>query len=64
MILSVKMPQYCKILAEKEQKMSTNIKNVIGIDVGGSTTKIVGFKMNDSGDNQLISPFSSERPTL
>ncbi len=51
------MPQYCKILAEKEQKMSTNIKNVIGIDVGGSTTKIVGFKMNDSGDNQLISPF-------
>jgi len=51
------MPQYCKILAEKEQQMSTNIKNVIGIDVGGSTTKIVGFKMNDSGDNQLISPF-------
>ncbi len=51
------MPQYCKILAEKEQKMSTNVKNVIGIDVGGSTTKIVGFRMGDNGDNQLISPF-------
>ncbi len=51
------MPQYCKILAEKEQKMSTNVKNVIGIDVGGSTTKIVGFRMEENGDNQLISPF-------
>ncbi|MBQ7829650.1 MAG: type II pantothenate kinase [Clostridia bacterium] len=32
-------------------------RNVIGIDVGGSTTKIVGFKMDDNGENQLISPF-------
>lgn len=37
--------------------MSTNVKNVIGIDVGGSTTKIVGFRMEENGDNQLISPF-------
>ena len=37
--------------------MSIKIKNVIGIDVGGSTTKIVGFKMEDNGENQLISPF-------
>jgi len=40
--------------------MSTNAnktRNVIGIDVGGSTTKIVGFKMDDNGENQLISPF-------
>jgi len=51
------MTQYCKILAERDQKMSTNVKNVIGIDVGGSTTKIVGFRMGDNGDNQLISPF-------
>lgn len=32
------------------------IKNVIGIDVGGSTTKIVGFKKDD-GENVLITPF-------
>ena len=32
------------------------IKNVIGIDVGGSTTKIVGFRKGD-GVNELITPF-------
>ena len=32
-------------------------KNVIGIDVGGSTTKIVGFKTDDNGNIELISPF-------
>ncbi len=32
-------------------------KNVIGIDVGGSTTKIVGFKKSDSNQSELISPF-------
>ena len=32
-------------------------KNVIGIDVGGSTTKIVGFKKDGDGTAQLISPF-------
>ena len=37
--------------------MTKRSKNVIGIDVGGSTTKIVGFKMNENGENQLISPF-------
>lgn len=31
-------------------------KNVIGIDVGGSTTKIVGFREGDSG-RELITPF-------
>ncbi len=36
--------------------MSEN-KNVIGIDVGGSTTKIVGFKKGKSGSRELISPF-------
>lgn len=35
---------------------SKNI-NVIGIDVGGSTTKIVGFKYTDGCERQLISPF-------
>ena len=33
------------------------IKNVIGIDVGGSTTKIVGFKTDENGAVKLISPF-------
>lgn len=37
--------------------MANLFKNVIGIDVGGSTTKIVGFKTDDKGNNQLISPF-------
>lgn len=32
-------------------------KNVIGIDVGGSTTKIVGFKKSSDGAVKLISPF-------
>ncbi|MBE6583689.1 MAG: pantothenate kinase [Ruminococcaceae bacterium] len=32
-------------------------KNVIGIDVGGSTTKIVGFKIGENGQNEMISPF-------
>ena len=32
-------------------------KTVIGIDVGGSTTKIVGFRCNEKGDRELISPF-------
>ena len=34
-----------------------NVKNVIGIDVGGSTTKIVGFSKSDNGESRLISPF-------
>ncbi len=33
------------------------IKNVIGIDVGGSTTKIVGFKKHENGSSELITPF-------
>ena len=32
------------------------MKTVIGIDVGGSTTKIVGFKYSDKG-RELVSPF-------
>ncbi len=32
-------------------------RNVIGIDVGGSTTKIVGFRKNSNGKNELITPF-------
>ena len=32
------------------------MKTVIGIDVGGSTTKIVGFKIYDNGKKELISP--------
>lgn len=31
-------------------------QNVIGIDVGGSTTKIVGFCKNENCESQLISP--------
>ena len=37
--------------------MTKNTKTVVGIDVGGSTTKIVGFRMGDSCENTLISPF-------
>lgn len=32
-------------------------QNVIGIDVGGSTTKIVGFRQIGGRERQLISPF-------
>ena len=32
-------------------------RNVIGIDVGGSTTKIVGFRKGSDGSFGLISPF-------
>ena len=32
-------------------------RNVIGIDVGGSTTKIVGFKKSENKVPELISPF-------
>ncbi len=35
----------------------SKFKNVIGIDVGGSTTKIVGFRKGDNGNVELISPF-------
>lgn len=37
--------------------MENKTVNVIGIDVGGSATKIVGFKHNVSGERTLISPF-------
>ena len=37
--------------------MANSYKNVIGIDVGGSTTKIVGFRTDENGNNQLINPF-------
>ena len=43
--------------AERIFKMSNSTKTVIGIDVGGSTTKIVGFKRDENGENKLISPF-------
>lgn len=32
------------------------MNTVIGIDIGGSTTKIVGFRKNENGEPQLISP--------
>lgn len=32
------------------------MKTVIGIDVGGSTTKIVGFKYNNEGKRELVPP--------
>jgi type II pantothenate kinase len=31
-------------------------RTVIGIDVGGTTTKIVGFRKNEAGEPQLIAP--------
>ena len=31
-------------------------KTVIGIDVGGTTTKIVGFRKNQKGEQELIAP--------
>ena len=37
--------------------MNSRNVNVIGIDVGGSTTKIVGFRENSDGKRELISPF-------
>ncbi len=36
--------------------MAKRTANVIGIDVGGSTTKIVGFKQAQDGTRELISP--------
>ena len=36
--------------------MNDKLKNVIGIDVGGSTTKIVGFQVSPNGDKNLINP--------
>ena len=33
-----------------------NTKTVIGIDVGGTTTKIVGFRKNANGTKELIHP--------
>ena len=32
------------------------MKTIIGIDVGGSTTKIVGFRVDENGKKELISP--------
>ena len=32
------------------------MRTVIGIDVGGSTTKIVGMKKDDGGNISLIEP--------
>ena len=37
--------------------MDSRSVNVIGIDVGGSTTKIVGFREDTNGKRELISPF-------
>ena len=31
-------------------------KVVVGIDVGGSTTKIVGFRRGENGEETLIAP--------
>lgn len=31
-------------------------RTVIGIDVGGTTTKIVGFRMKENGEQELIAP--------
>ncbi|MBQ9785532.1 MAG: pantothenate kinase [Clostridia bacterium] len=31
-------------------------KTVIGIDVGGTTTKIVGFRVHENGEKELIAP--------
>ena len=31
-------------------------RTVIGIDVGGTTTKIVGFRQNENGERELIAP--------
>ena len=36
--------------------MNDKLTNVIGIDVGGSTTKIVGFKRLPDGGRELITP--------
>ncbi len=33
-----------------------NVQNIIGIDVGGSATKIVGFRINENGEREMISP--------
>ena len=31
-------------------------RTVIGIDVGGTTTKIVGFRQKEKGEQELIAP--------
>ena len=51
------LPKSGIFAAERIEIMAKNIKTVVGIDVGGSTTKIVGFKRDENGENQLISPF-------
>ena len=51
------LPKSGTFVAERTEIMSKNTKTVIGIDVGGSTTKIVGFKRAENGENKLISPF-------
>ena len=50
------MIQLHYISDERNGKKMTEYKNVIGIDVGGSTTKIVGFKKSGSNP-ELITPF-------
>lgn len=46
-----------EIYTETETAMTEDkIQNIIGIDVGGSTTKIVGFKVKTNGEREMISP--------
>ena len=41
-------------MADHAQKNSASV--VLGIDVGGSTTKIVGFRLHPDGTRTLMSP--------
>lgn len=46
-----------EILFETERAMTAeNTQNIIGIDVGGSTTKIVGLRVMPNGAKEIISP--------
>ena len=38
------------------QQNTVQNKVVVGIDVGGSTTKIVGFRRSENGSETLIAP--------
>ena len=40
----------------KDLSEVTKMRTVIGIDIGGSATKIVAIRTNDDGKNTLVAP--------
>ena len=48
------------IMAEYSHAQKSSV--VLGIDVGGSTTKIVGFRLEADGSRSLMPPLFPEVP--